>query len=386
MLEVSVLKNSDLESVRDYWTRTVVYPTADLDIFTHICASRHDIFGPYVLMVREGMQTIALLVGRLELAHRNFRVGYLRLKGPKLRTLTFIYGGSVGDWNCEITAKVLHHLTSTLDRLEVDLLQFAYLREDSELLLGLGELLDTKSYEHRFAPPLAHWEMTLPGPDRDFLEHLGRKSRYNIRRERRKFLEEFGDSITFRSFLNPEDIGACTRDIEAIAARSYHRAMGVGFVRNAETLTRMQIEAARGRLVVHILYIDGIPVAFWTGVISNDTFFADYTAYRSEYASHEPGKITLFSLLEFLQGIGSVRSVDFGFGDAFYKRQLGSKSWNEVSVTVFGKTTRARWLGKFERTLSFLDKLLRILASKLNVVSGIKKCWRKRFSRMTKTP
>ena len=99
MLEVSVLKNSDLESVRDYWTRTVVYPTADLDIFTHICASRHDIFGPYVLMVREGMQTIALLVGRLELAHRNFRVGYLRLKGPKLRTLTFIYGGSVGDWN-----------------------------------------------------------------------------------------------------------------------------------------------------------------------------------------------------------------------------------------------------------------------------------------------
>lgn len=378
MLKLEILTSyPELETVRDFWSCHVVYPTADFELFLHICQSRKDVIEPYVLAIKNNDQVVALLIGRIEFNRRTLRLGYLKTKGPALRCLTFIHGGNLGDWGLDNTSQTLREILYFLKRKQIDLVNFAYLPEDAVLIGALKELLKANRHPYLFSLPQTHWEMKLDHSGQEFLNHLSRKSRYNLRRERRKFEEEFQNSITFRHFQEPEDIKSCIADLEHIAAQSYHRSLGVGFEATEETVQRMTLEAQRGRLLVYILYIHETPVAFWIGVLLKQVFFTDYTGYLTTYAEHEPGKNTLFSMIEFLTNKTNAHSIDFGLGDAFYKRQLGSNNWKETSVVVYGHTAKAYFTCFLERALAFVESRLRHIATRTNTLGKIKTLWRR---------
>lgn len=376
MYTVRVLRSAtELETVRTFWEENVSHPNAQLDFYSIVAESRIDIVRPHVLAVSAGDQVVALLVGRLEEKNRPLRFGYFNLHSGRSRTLVIIYGGCLGLWNCEIAALATKELFSSLQRKEADLVIFHSLVAGSPLLKAVRQGLSVLR-PRLFSSPNRHWKMNVPASLEDFLKGLNSKHRYNIRRERRLFEKKFGRNSKFLCFTREDSVNALTEDIEHVASGSYHRRFGFGFVKNDETLKRMRLEARQGRLRTYVLYIEGISVAFWQGTTINGTLYLGSTAYDSRLKDYTPGKLVLQYMLEDLSMNSDIRTVDFGFGDASYKKQYGDFSWEEISVTVYAPSLRGFFIAGLEiGSAQAREYALRIL----NLVGGVesvKKYWR----------
>jgi CelD/BcsL family acetyltransferase involved in cellulose biosynthesis len=89
-----------------------------------------------------------------------------------------------------------------------------------------------------------------------------------------------------------------------------------------------------------VLYIGGEPAAFWPGAIWNGTFFSGTPGYDTRYSEYGIGKYVLMRVIEDLCSEVGVDRLDYGSGDADYKRQFGSESWTEADVVLFAKRLR----------------------------------------------
>lgn len=376
MYTVRVLRSTaELETVKTFWEQNVFHPNAQLDFYSIIVESRDDIVRPHVLVVSDGNQVVALLVGRLEENNRRLRFGYFNFHASKSRTLIIIYGGCLGLWNSEIAALATKELFSSLQRKEADLVIFHSLIESSPLLKAIPQELSVLR-PRLFSSPNRHWKMNVPASLEDFLKRLNSKHRYNIRRERRLFEERFGRNTKFLCFTREDSVDALTEDIEHVASGSYHRRFGFGFVKNDETLERMRLEARQGRLRTYVLYIAGISVAFWQGTTINGTLYLGSTAYDSRLRDYTPGKLVLQYMLDDLSMNSDIREVDFGFGDADYKKQFGDCSWEEISVTVYAASLRGFFIAGLEigsaQAREYALRLLKLVGG----VELVKKYWR----------
>ena len=124
-------------------------------------------------------------------------------------------------------------------------------------------------------------------------------------------------------------------------AKTYQRALGAGFADSREQLPLLELSLARGWFRSYVLYVADAPIAFWMGWVYRDTFYSGATGYDPAFASHRVGNYVLSRLIEDLCNDPSIRTVDFGPGDAAYKHQFGSETWSEQEMLVFAPTLRA---------------------------------------------
>lgn len=376
MYTVKVLRSAgELETVRTFWEDNVSHPNADLDFYSVVIESRSEIVRPHVLAVSDGGQVVSLLVGRIEEDHRRVRFGYLNLKVGKARSLVIVYGGCVGLWDSEIAALASEELVETLRRKEVVIVTFNSLAEDSPLMQSIRHGLIVHR-PHRFDSPNRHWTMEVPASLEDFLKKLKSKQRNNIRRERRLYEEKYGEKSEFRCFTEEDSVVGLMEDIEHVASGSYHRRLGFGFMKNEETLNLMRLRARQGRLRTYVLYIDGISVAFWQGTAVNGTLYLGSTAYDNRISDCKPGKLVLQYMVEDLASNSDIREVDFGFGDAYYKKQFGDFCWEEISVTVFGTSIRGLFIAGLEIGSAQAHAFALRMLNTVGGVEKVKKLWR----------
>lgn len=376
MYTVKVLRSaSELETVRTFWEDNVAHPNADLGLYSVVVESRGEILRPHVLAVSDGGQVVSLLVGRIEEDHRRLRFGYLNLKVGKARSLVIVYGGCLGLWNPEVAALASKELVDTLRRKEVVLVSFNSLAEESPLMHSIRQGLIVHR-PRRFDSPNRHWRMEVPASLEDFLKKLRSKQRNNVRRERRLFEEKYGENSEFQCFTEEESVAGLMEDIEHVASGSYHRRLGFGFMNNEETLNLMRLRARQGRLRTYVLYIDGISVAFWQGTAVNGTLYLGSTAYDNRISDCKPGKLVLQLMVEDLASNTDIREVDFGFGDAYYKKQFGDYSWEEISVTVFGTSIRGLYFAVLEIGSAKANALALRILNRVGGVEKVKKLWR----------
>ena len=78
--------------------------------------------------------------------------------------------------------------------------------------------------------------------------------------------------------------------------------------------------AARGAFRSYLLEHQGRPTAFVIGTQVNGCYNYEQLAYDPAYAAHSPGTVLLFRLLEDLIARDPPRVLDFGDGEAEYKR------------------------------------------------------------------
>jgi CelD/BcsL family acetyltransferase involved in cellulose biosynthesis len=82
-------------------------------------------------------------------------------------------------------------------------------------------------------------------------------------------------------------------------------------------------------------------------------------------------------MLEDLCDDPSVDVLDFGFGDADYKRKLGTREWEDTSVLVYGRTPRALRAAAGRTAVLGADRLARRAAG-ADRIAKIKRRWRDR--------
>ena len=71
-----------------------------------------------------------------------------------------------------------------------------------------------------------------------------------------------------------------------------------------------------------------------------------------------------------------VRAIDYGFGDAGYKRMYGTESWNEATIYLYAPTRE----GRSARLLHCLVRTVSRLAAWRWLAQRVKKHWRARLA------
>ena len=173
-----------------------------------------------------------------------------------------------------------------------------------------------------FSPfaPQPHWYIRFPDPPAAYWKTLPGKARYKLRRKARAF------SHRVVAITEPGEVEAFLQKARAISERSWQgKRFGLRVRASAAEIREAKILAAAGAFRSYLLERDdGTPVAFVLGTQWQGRFRHEETGYDMAFAELSPGIVLLYGLLGDLLAREPPELLDFGAGDAEYKRSFAN--------------------------------------------------------------
>ncbi|MBS0156712.1 MAG: GNAT family N-acetyltransferase [Nitrospira sp.] len=379
-MTIGIIKTFEgLEAIRLDWEKWQSHPNNDFAQFKMICQLRSEVESPCVTVVAQSGQPNTLLVGRLE--HTQFApsIGYIRTLRIPAKVMTILHQGELGQIDTEVALKLVEFLWSILGSGMADAIEFHYLSDDSPLLKAL-QVQRPGWLCHKKPRWTTHWEMNLPAEGAFIERKIRAKHRTGIRKKERDLDAAFPGKVLWTWMTEFDDIPSlCTR-LEEVAAVAYQRGLGSGFRDNKEFRQRLALFASRGQLRVQLLEIDGRIRAFWYGFLYQGVFHLSETAYDPCLGKYEVGTMIFIRLNDELTKEG-VRKLDFGMGDAPYKRRFGDRCWQEGTVRLFAPTAKGLVLRSYIGLFTSIDKFGRKLIEQIGFLDRLKAGWRRRMMR-----
>lgn len=367
----------EIEEIRPIWEKMQWHPNADIDFYLTIIQSRPNILQPYIMVLFVNDKPKAMMIGRIE---KNkfpiIKFGYKTLYQPQLRSLTIIYGGLLGDCSYVEKEIFISELWKSLKNGNVDIAHLAFTKVNCDL----NKLVKTKIgffFRDYVILPNIHRKMILPDTIDAFYNKMKRKHR-NLP----KLLEKnYPGKISFKVFQIKDQIDIICKEIETISTKSYQRGLNVGFKDNIEYRQRLTLWANKGALRVYILYIKDISCAYWIGTIYGKTFHLNDGAYDPYYKKYSPGTYIFFKLIEDLCQNNNVKEMDFGFGEAHYKKRFSTHEWFEENIYIFSPTIRGVYLNLIRGLFNLFSIYAENILKSLHLKDKVKKIWRKKLTK-----
>jgi hypothetical protein len=369
-----------LETLRPYWQSAQWHPDADFEFFKLVVQSRSNILSPCVLVASRNGRPVAMLAGRFETVRLPVRFGYAALGAIAIRRMVLMVSGFMGEKTDEVLRCLLVFAGELLARERLDLVLLENVRVDSPMYEAARSTFGCRHYQAREDSP--HWLMQLPQKWDEFLTNRSRKHRYWLKRLAVVLDREFAGQWNIKQYSSVEDALQFVEAAEAIAIKTYHRSLGVGFHRNDETVQRVAMDARRGQLRGYVLFIRGEPKAFWYCHVYKRVLHMAATGYDPDYRSYELGTILLMRVFQDHCGT-DVEIVDFGLGDAGYKQRFGSEHFSETSLYIFPATVRGLWLNVSIRMMGWGNRCAKGVLNRLGVAGRLKTFWRRRLESKT---
>lgn len=367
-----------IEAIRASWhalraRSEVSSPNNNVDMYVETVRSLPD-SSPWIGVVSRAGQVCGLVIGRRTRRSPNLRVGYVRVPLPSLSSIEIVHGGMLHDGR----QATVHELTRLLDRER---------RSGGAELIWVNKVdVSAASFESLSRLPLAsvqraelHWRLHLDPKGFDaILARVGRKRRYNLKRSRRLVDDEF-EAVHVEHVLTPEDVERAAPVMSSINGRSYQGALGVGFTDSTNARQRLHALAEAGVLRGYILHFDERPVAFQLGAIDECVFHLQATAFDPVVERFSPGTVLQLEVIRLMTESG-VKAIDYGFGDAPYKRMLDAESTNEASIHLYGCNLRGRACATIDRAVSQGESLVRRALGR-GGENRLRKSWRAKLRR-----
>lgn len=358
-LEVTVARSvEEVERLRPAWEalrpRTL---DAHVDVLLAVLRSRAEAERPHVVVAERDGEPVAMLVARLEDRLAEARFGYATLHRARLRCLTVVHGGLAGrpDALAEAEPLLVAELLRALREGEADAAFFHKLALGSSLHEHAVRLAPGRRRQ-RFLAVDRHWTRALPATYDELMATLPRRKM--LERYARKLAKDLGDRLTVERYRSPEDLDRVLSDLETVARHTYQRGLDAGF--NAEHDRELVRAGLRGGWFnAWVLYVDGEPRAFEHGDIHEGVYFLGGKGYDPEWAQRRVGNFVGLRVLRDLCEDPDVGSIDFGFGDAEYKRELGDHSWDEADLTLYAPGARATAVNALHSAVVGADRLAR---------------------------
>lgn len=373
----------ELEAIRTFWEHYQNHPNSDFDHYQLVCRLRQDFASPHVAIVERDGSISAILVARIEKTRFAPAIGYFRPIRIRIKTLEVLYQGLISDADEENSQFLVRHLWSFLKTGQADLVALHNLPEYSPLLKALEDCYPRR-YREKATKWTAHWTMTLPEQPGFLLKQMRSKHRSWINSRQKKLESAYPGKVSWQWISDFNDIADITARLEIVAARTYQRGLGAGFVDDEEHRQRYRFFANRGQLRVYLLEIDGKVKAFWIGTVYNGVFHSSATGYDPDLRVYEVGTLMFISMTDELVREG-VFKIDFGLGDAFYKERFGNQSWKETTVLLFSPNFKGLLLRSSQECFNMLDNVLRRLLQKAGVLNRVKTGLRRLAQRRSKT-
>jgi len=326
-----------------------------------------------IIFLKEG-RAIAALSGSINKKEEWKKARQLNYLLPRLCCLSVPESGMISDGSIEADQHLVGYLTKLLDNETVqrlDLDNIIVTQPIYEILRGSLSLTQTVSID------LVHWKRQLIDPvTRLPIKHHSRKTRAKFRRNYRNLTKEFKGGLKFTKITEHTDINNFISIATSIVSQTYQAALGIGITNTPEARSFCMELALEGLFRGYLLEGDGIPISYAIGDLEANVFYLWATSYSPAYMKHSPGIVLLNLVFEDLIE-ENTEIIDFGHGDAQYKRMFGSTMNNEQHLRVYGK-------GLIPRSAYLLDNILNYLETKaheLLVNSGrldkARKYWRK---------
>jgi hypothetical protein len=271
---------AELDTIAARWDGIpVTSPHAGRPLFTLVQQASGGSMRPHVMLIEEDGREPILVVGRVEQRPMRIKAGYRVLLNAPARWLVIVAGGVVGARTPSDHELVVRSLRAALRRGEADILQLSKIESNGPLHWAALEHLPWYRRGDASAPQ-KHHRSDLSGGFDAFLAARSKGTRWRLRRRLRK-LDDAETKIAVHRIGPDDSVAGTTRILDRIAARSYQRGIGVGFV--DDDLHRGLLSWAVGGGPFHtwILSVDGNPVAYLNGVLHERTFFLFETAFDS---------------------------------------------------------------------------------------------------------
>jgi hypothetical protein len=364
-------------ALRDDWQKMPLDPNADMDFYLTVLQSGNQIMRPHVIVLKQDGVVQSILVGRLETKPFEVALGYKKLSSPPIRILNLIHGGVLGKDSEDHASALIDSVKKSLKNNEADVAWFYGLELDSAFYRVARNAGGFLTHDH-CPVRMRRWRIQLPASYEELYRQRSANTRHNLKRYSKRLRDAFGDQLSVRSFRNPGDVETILSDTEIIASKTYHRGLGVGFLGDDVTQQLMRLAANQGWLRAHILYIGGKPVAFWNGLLYRRTFFTWTTGYDPDLSDYRPGMFLLQRMLEELCGEKAADEVDFGFGDAQYKKDWCDHERLQASLFLFAPTVKGILLNSVRSSLLGASNGARTLLERTGALPKLKKAWRSR--------
>ena len=369
----------EVKELRAIWKKMQCHPNADIDTYLTVLSSREDILRPHVMTLYMNPDPISMVVGRIEYLRLELKIGYKVLFTPRIRSLTIVYGGILGKTTPETTEVLFLELMNNLAKGEADAISFSNLRTDSEMY-RLATTMPNVLFRSFFKVPNLHWRMTVPRRMDEFYQTIDYKFRKNLRRSVRKLVKVYPDNVTVQCFREKHEVDRFMRDAEEIAKKTYQRGLDVGFIDNVENRRLITLAAERGWLRSYVLYIDGNPVSFEKAFQYGNILFCGASGYDPAYYHVEPGTNIFLKVIEELCHDEAIAYIDFGFGDAQYKRDYSDQNWEEEAVYIFAPKLKNLAINLIRTMLIAASRFAEELLKRTGLAQKIKRYWRNRLA------
>jgi CelD/BcsL family acetyltransferase involved in cellulose biosynthesis len=380
MTSVEVARTLDeVEALRPTWAALQSpFLTSDLDFVLAYVENTASVHRPHAVVLSDESGPVALVSGRVEDVELPARLGPKTVLNPTVRSLTVSYGGFMGRVDASTTPRLLAALHETVEPGEIDIIRMRMLDLDSPVRAAAIEGSPFLRREH-FSAQMPHWRTQIPGSLDEFLARRSRRRRESVRRYAKRLEKTYGDGARIEIFRTRDQIDRLFADSALIHRETYQHVLGVGF--SDEKVQRALTELAmdRGWFRGYVLYLNDAPAAFWHGNAYKGVFGIGATGFDPAFADARPGTYLLMRAVEDLAADGSVDTLDFGFGDAEYKRHFGDECRAEEDVVLVERRARPLALN-LART--GLQGTTRVARGAVERVGGLGRLRRRRRERL----
>jgi len=371
---------AEIETIRPIWEQLQSkepYPVINVDVDRYLSAVKAlgDGVEPYIMLAKNNGQAVAMVIGRTEKLPFRLRLGYKTLFEPKLRRLTVVHGGIIGQRTSDVCGLLIHELMAVLRRREVDMVYFNHLRTDSNFY-PLALTIPNFMCRGHFSIIEPHWSMSLPESMDLFYARRSKKHRANLRRCIRKLEEKYPDSFDVVTYTRVDELNEAVKAAAEISHETYQHALGRGISGNSQTLDMLTTEARHGWLELSILFLGGQPCAFQHGCRYKSKYFLEQIGFDPKWGKYNIGTVLFLKVLENMCGDHQVERLDFGFGNAEYKRSFGDSRWDEASVYIFAPRLYPLTINLLQTVLGSVSLVLKCIVHGLHSTDKIKRRWR----------
>lgn len=369
---------AELERLRPDWERLLGdVVNAHPDHLATFVSTSSGAVRPHVVVAERHGRPVAILVARHETVRLASRAGYKELRLPALRAITCVYGGLLGDAQDELVAELLASLRASLASGEADVLVFRELRVGSPMHRLVRE--SSGVVRSRTSRRSVHRELSLPDSPETFQRSLSKSTRESVKRYRRRLERELGERLDVRIYSSPEEMTEIVSALDVVAARSWQRGLDNAFRADEGHRDRTALALQRGWFRACVVSVDGEPIAFWHGTGLGGRLISGIPGFDPAYSELRAGTYALVRLIENLTTDPDFAVLDFGFGDAEYKRRFGTASWEEESLALFARRPKPLAVALAHGGIRATGEGVRAALLKAGLVGRARTAWRRRL-------
>jgi hypothetical protein len=386
-MEIQIARSlEEVEALRKDWQQIhnrepSPRPDSDIDRFSSVIKANNNGMIPHIIEFKEGNEPIAMIIARIEQKNLKLKLGYKTLFNPELRYLSVVYGGVLGQSKREVNSVIISELIKQLKNREFDMIFFNHLDTHTEFYQDLQKI----SILMKGAPQQLkkHWITELPDTIEEFYEQKSRKHRQNLLKVIRKFNQRF-PSNRFVKYTEKSDVIDFLKPAAEVSSKTYQNALGAGIINNEETKELLESAAENNWFDGNILFTDKTnekPCAFHLGLNYKDTHYMERIGFDPALSKLNSGTFLLLKKLEDLCSNPDIKSMDYYFGNAEYKKRYGTKDSSEACVYLFAPRPYPILINSLQRSTTKIESVLRYIINKLGKTDKVKKYWRALLSK-----